>query len=178
MAEFARLWKAAFGDDAPSHPIAPGLAAEDADKIERLLHRDEFRDINREFEAARADKGREAEWFSPGGVPSYKAVAAELGADFEVFLYMFYDSLSDAVHGRDSVKHAGLHDGSGRLELIRDPFAIPAVFQPLVGVLLRGIRLIVAHYRSEELPAFEAKHSAWMPQLDIEEFPDGIYPPK
>lgn len=176
--EFARMWKLAFGDDAPSHPIGPGLAAADADQIERLLNRDDFREINREFEARRVKDGREPEWFSPGptGVPSYRAMAAEVGAEFSLVFFMFFDSLSDAVHGRDTVKHAGLHDGSGRLEFIRDPCGIPAVYQPLVGALLRGIRLVVTTYRPDELPAYEARHSAWLPQLEIEECPDGMGP--
>jgi hypothetical protein len=171
-----RLWRRVIDEPAPAHPGGPSMAQGDIDEAEFLLGSDAFREINSWFDAERLSRSHEPDWFSPGPdgtgrVRSYAAMARELGDQHLLGYEILYDTLSDAVHGRDAFLHADLlPGGDGRVEFVRDPSASPYVFTTIAVYLLRAVRAVLREYRPAEMNSLlRQMQTQWVQKLDFPE---------
>lgn len=161
----ALLWKQVHGEESPLDSEAVTDVTLEADQIERILNDPMFVEINRRFDDHRSRSGREhdPDWFKVDGVDSYAAMARSFGPDEELTYLIQYDAHSDAVHGRDHMRHLDLSGPNAhQIQFIRDPNDVPPILLAAATFLFRAMRTICGYYRPEELPALEARiRSDW-----------------
>jgi hypothetical protein len=126
----------------------------------RMLARPEYKDISDAFDRLRAERKlrHEPNWFQPSLSPTEKTpgsirqMAATLGRTAEYDL--IYTAYSSAVHGSSFSSHVSFESERMSIEPIRSAEGFKPNCLLAATVSLRTFRLVLEHYRPEELPAF------------------------
>jgi len=127
------------------------------DQINVILSRPEYVEISKAFDkcardAVKADKA----WHVPLGKPSLAALIADIGKSAEYMV--FYAAGSEVTHSSNYAQHVHFGKGTVTLDAIRQLPGFESLFRFSCAVALRSYRIILAEYRSGELPRFAQKY--------------------
>ncbi len=132
-------------------------AEKELSKIDKVLSKDSWIEINEEFEKRRNKKtGTEVFWYRLLGVTSIRKLAKEVGRLPE---YDFYYSRSSGVmHAASYKEHVQFSKGGVIFEPIRQLGEIHNVLRFTTLVAISSYKLILKHYRPGELDNFGRKY--------------------
>jgi hypothetical protein len=167
---YRRTVQAQYGYD--PHPLYDGDPATlkaQYDELDRLLGADDYRDINRAFDAAQGSRDYDAPWYTigPGAVGSYADMARELKREADYV--MLYNGLSTTVHGSSVHRQLKADETGYWIEPIVGIAGFTIPFTLVTMLAVHAVRLLTEHYRSDEMPALRARFAAWSPGLDVPE---------
>ena len=132
-------------------------AEEELTKIDSLLSKPEWTELNKEFEAKRNKKtGAEAYWYRLLGVSSIRQLARGVGRLGEYDL--FYSRSSEVMHVSSYKDHLQFGRGTISFEPIRQLKDIHIVLRFITLVAISSFTSILRHYRHGELKSFARKY--------------------
>lgn len=126
--------------------------------IDKLLLKDEFKDINAEFDKMRKP-GRDYDerWYRPCGAKSIADMARQLG--IEPLYDIFYSQFSEIAHSEAFRKHVSFKEAGIVFEPIRQLEGIGTFLTTVLTVAIRIYQSILKEYRPGELSNFSRKYS-------------------
>lgn len=131
-------------------------AEEELPKIDEILSKDSWNDINREFEKRKRKTGTEPYWYKMLGVTSIRRLAKEVGRLAEYDLY--YSKSSEVMHAASYRDHVQFAKGTAIFEPIRQLKELHNLFRFCTSVALASYKSILKHYRTGELENFARKY--------------------
>lgn len=131
-------------------------AEEERSKIDEILSKDSWNDINIEFEERRKKSGTEPYWYKMLGITSIRRLAKEVGRLAEYDLY--YSKSSEVMHAASYKEHVQFSKGGVVFEPIRQLGEIHNLLRFATIVAISSYRSILKHYRTGELDNFSRKY--------------------
>jgi hypothetical protein len=131
-------------------------AEEELTKIDSLLSKPEWTEINKEFEARKKKTGFEPYWYRLLGVSSIRQLARDVGRLGEYDL--FYSRSSEVMHVSSYKDHLQFGRGTISFEPIRQLKDIHVVLRFITLVAVSSFTSILRHYRRGELKSFARKY--------------------
>lgn len=130
-------------------------AAAEVAAVERLLSRDEIKDIASNFDLHRMRRGYEVQWFVPTGSSSIREMAIKL--DLKAEYDALYSPLSAVAHGARYTTNIKLGP-EPMLKPIRDTHEFGTIASLSLSISFEIYRKILGWYRASELSNFSRKY--------------------
>ncbi|MCI0615210.1 DUF5677 domain-containing protein [bacterium] len=124
-------------------------------EIDRLLNSAVYEEIDKEFEN-RETKGSPVSWFTPRGPRSISDLASRL--DHRAEYDILYSHYSKIMHGVALSEHIVLGNDQASFKPIRNLQGISGLVTTVLSFTLEIYRIILSHYRREELQNFKTKY--------------------
>lgn len=162
--KYEEAWKQSGRDYSPVAEDELSKFKDTAAKIEELLEKEIYTEINQSFE--KKSKKNEVPWYIPGkyGVTSIFKLAEKLNKLPE-YLYI-YGLTSFYTHGAVSFVHSKfLSGGKHQIEPIRTVEGFPTAFNLITNDMLFVIELMIREYRDGEIENFKKQYRHWEPRL-------------
>jgi hypothetical protein len=131
-------------------------AEEELTKIDSLLSKPEWTEINKEFEVRKKKTGFEPYWYRLFGVSSIRQLARDVGRLGEYDL--FYSRGSEIMHVSSYKDHLQFGRGIISFEPIRQLKDVHVVLRFITLVAVSSFTSILRHYRHGELKSFARKY--------------------
>lgn len=151
----------AWGGSSSPFQVDDRFAARLGDHIESLqrrLHESDLSSVNDEYDLARGRRALDPEWYKvgEGSARNLFDVAKALGRTGEY--QVLHRHLSRYVHGSDLWSHGGVgHGDTYHIEPVRGVREWTSLFRGAATWFSRAMRLLIAEYRAEHLPNFDAE---------------------
>lgn len=142
--------------------LPPEVLKAEIAKLDRALAQPEVAAINAKFDAIASKSGRDREWYSAADVSDLAAMAQKIGKLAEYSIN--YGALSNLTHSLAFDFHVLLKtseiDGNALLESnpIRGVVGLDGFLRLAFTFAMEIYRLVLAHYRPEELIAYRSKY--------------------
>jgi hypothetical protein len=161
----AKAWKESGRDYSKPSEEEVEKAKKVVQRIEALLNKDNYREINQSFE--KLSTKHEVPWFKPGkyGVKSIFKLAEKL-KKLPEYIHV-YGITSLYTHGSVSFIHSKfLEDAKHQIEPIRTLEGFPIVFHLVSNNILFILDMMVREYREGEITILKNKHESWKQRID------------
>lgn len=125
-------------------------------EIDDVLNKEQYKDINNEFEGLKRKRNFEVNWYVPNGVNSLCKMAedVDLLSEYKVF----YSSLSQITHPTEMFKKVQFLDKKIVFEPIRDLKGSDLIFRLAFNFAVGMYRRILEFYRPSEIQNFSKKY--------------------
>jgi hypothetical protein len=125
--------------------------------IDAMLLKDEYKDINTEFDKMRKSRrDYDQPWYRPSGAKSIADMAKRLGMKPQYDL--FYSQFSEIAHSQAFRKHIMIKGQGIVFEPIRQLEGIRPFLTIVLSLAIRIYQSILKEYRAGELPNFSRKY--------------------
>lgn len=118
-----------------------------------------------------------ASWFTPAGCRSIRHMAAQVHKSAEY--HILYSGYCKSTHGQIFHEQVGFRDDKIIYEPIRNLRRLHELLSSTVTYIIRMYRLVILHYRQEEIAAFNKKYATeWMMRIramSTVEYDQGTY---